>query len=164
MPSLEQMACWDSVNKVLVTHSGGKKRNIRTCHYDPGKNTWTKTMEVKILGKLKPEKDVPPGHTTLTVMYFDPVGKVCLLLQKPGWDKKTRKIDRPMLLWTYDAATGKWAKLAPGGAWPPPLQMEDRMRYLCWFDPHHNVFVINTGKKTWVYRHKKAEGAERTGE
>jgi hypothetical protein len=25
-----------------------------------------------------------------------------------------------------------------------------------YYDPERNVFVVNAGSKTWVYRHKKA--------
>jgi hypothetical protein len=82
-------------------------------------------------------------------MYFDPVGKVSILLVKPS-DGKRNRPPAPLTLRTYDAAEKKWAKLAPQGAWPP----EWTKASLCWFDPAHNVFVVNTCRETWVYRYK----------
>jgi hypothetical protein len=149
MPSPEQVGCWDSVNKVLVVHSGaGEKRLPRTCHYDPRTNAWTTTQEAKKLG------DLPRGHDNFTTMYFDPVGEVCLLLDHPS--RRSGLLE----LWAYETAKQKWTKLSPEGKWPAEKRKGRQM--LAMFDPHHNVFVLNAGPKTWVYRYKKAGRKEVT--
>jgi hypothetical protein len=148
MPVSEMVGCWDSVNRLLVVHSGtGKKKSIRTCHYDPKTNAWATTQEERTEGKI------PFGADTVARMYFDPIGKVSLLLTKGRSAKKGGGVARPPALWRYDAAKKEWKTLSPKGAWPPEMGKAT----LCWFDPAHNVFVVNTCTNTWVYRHKKLE-------
>ena len=75
LPGSEQVAAWDSENKVLVAHSGPRKKSPkRTTHYDPAANTWTKALEA-----AEDDKSVPRGHDAGTPFYYDSVGKVCLM-------------------------------------------------------------------------------------
>lgn len=72
-------------------------------------------------------------------MYYDPVVKACLL-----YDAST-----PGLMWSYSATDKKWTMNKVNGPACP------KGRIIAYFDEIHNVFVVNLGATTWVYRHKK---------
>lgn len=135
--TIENVMCYDAKNKVLIAHRGNDegedKRFVdkRTYHYDVAANSWTKVVE---------NKDGPVGHDARTLFYYDPVGEVGLL-----FERGRRKI------WAYSVKEKKWTELTPKGAAIP-----DWRRAIGYFDPARNVFVVNQGKETWVYRYRRA--------
>jgi hypothetical protein len=137
---IENVMCYDAKNKVLVAHrgnddaGGGDQRFVvkRTYHYDVAANSWTMTVE---------DKDGPVGHDARTLFYYDPVGEVGLLFERPR--KK---------LWAYSVTGKKWTELTPRGTAIP-----DWRRAIGYFDEARNVLVILQGKEAWVYRYRKAK-------
>jgi len=134
---IENVMCYDTKNKILIAHrgnDGGDDEPLvvkRTYHYDVVANSWTKVVE---------NKDGPVGHDARTLFYYDPVGEVGLLFERPR--KK---------IWAYSVAEKKWTELTPKGEAIP-----DWKRAIAYHDPARNVFVLNHGKDTWVYRYKRA--------
>jgi hypothetical protein len=134
---IENVMCYDSKNKVLVAHRGndeGEDQRLvvkRTYHYDVAANSWSKTVE---------DKNGPVGHDARTLFYYDPIGEVCLLFERPR--KK---------LWAYSVPQKKWTELTPRGAAIP-----DWKRTIGYFDEAHNAFVLLQGKDVWAYRYKPA--------
>jgi hypothetical protein len=132
-PIYESLMDYDRDNKLLVV----QEPNKATFHYDIKANQWT-----KVLDPGKDSSDAPSGHDARTQMYYDPVGKVCLL-----YDATT-----PGFMWSYSVKDRKWTKNKVNG--PEGL----KGRIIAYFDEVHNVFVVNVGPSTWVYRYKKQGG------
>ncbi len=126
-PSSEPVTCYDSENKAIVA-----QRSRTTYHYDVAANKWGVA-----LSKPKESSEVPDGLDHKSILAYDSAGKVCVLLTGKQ-------------LWTYKTAEKKWTKVTPKG--PGPVGG----RFMGYYDPERNVFVVNAGSKTWVYRHKKA--------
>jgi len=143
-PLTEAVVCYDSTRKLLLAH--------RSPLGDPAKDggvgrTWQMPINGEGLGEWKKvveKPDLPEGFDARSVFYFDPIGKVGLL-----YETITRAI------WSYDPDKTEWTKLKPEG--PPPPEKSDA-RPMGYFDPERNVFVVNMGTTTWVYRFKKTAG------
>lgn len=129
-PIYESLMAYDRENKVLVV----QEPNKATFHYDIKSNQWTKVLDP---GKDSP--DAPTDHDARTQMYYDPIGKVCLLYDA----------SMPGVMWSYGVKDKKWTRNKVNG--PEGL----KGRIIAYFDEAHNVFVVNVGSSTWVYRHKK---------
>jgi len=129
-PTYESLMAYDRENKVLVV----QEPNKATFHYDIKSSEWT-----KVLDPGKDSADAPAGHDARSLMFYDPLGKVCLL-----FDPRT-----PDRMWSYSVKEKKWTDNKVNGPEYP------KGRHLGYFDEERNVFVVNSGTKTWVYRHKK---------
>jgi hypothetical protein len=123
-PRAEVVTAYDAKHKVLVAQSGKN-----TYHYDVATNTWEHV--------LKDTEPMPAGHDARTPFYYDPVGETCLLFDR-----------RDGAMWSYSTPKKAWTKLTPKGPKPPTH------RAIAYFDPARNVFVVNAGETTWVYRRR----------
>ena len=137
-PPIETVVCYDPGRKLLLAHRGPPKEgaNCRTWHMavtGEGLGEWKKVLD-------KP--GLPNGHDARSFFYFDPVGKVGLL-----YEVSERAI------WAYDPDKTEWTRLKPEGA-PPPEK--GNARAVAYLDPERNVYVVNMGTTTWVYRYRKA--------
>lgn len=130
-PRPESIMCYDRANQRVVAQDSTRN----TYHYDLKTNTWK-----KVLSPGKDSPDAPGGHDARSVMYYDPLNKVCLL-----WDSKDASF------WAYDPAAVKWTKQQPQGDAVAPGG-----KHVGYFDEARNVFVVNRGARTWVYRYKRA--------
>ncbi|MEX0703675.1 MAG: hypothetical protein WD069_16380 [Planctomycetales bacterium] len=135
---IETVVCYDSARKLMLAHRGPPKagENCRTWHMPiegAGLGEWKKVLD---------QPDLPNGHDARSFFHFDPVGKVGLLYEVP-----TRRI------WAYDPDQAAWTRLEPDG--PPPPEKGDA-RTVGYLDPTRNVFVVNMGTTTWVYRYQAA--------
>lgn len=134
---IENVMCFDTKNRVLIAHrgndAGDDQRFVvkRTYHFDVAANSWTQTVE---------DRNGPVGHDARTLFYYDPIGEVGLLFERPR--KK---------LWAYSVTRKKWTELAPLGAAVP-----DWKRAIGYFDEARNVLVLLQGREAWVYRYRKA--------
>ena len=126
-PGAELVTAYDSASKVLVA-----QRGKTTYHYELAANSWKVA-----LSKPKESTEVPSAHDASSIFAYDSVGKVCVLLTGKQF-------------WTYNLVDNKWTKVSPKG--PDPLG-RSTMGY---YDPERNVFVVNAGSHTWVYRHRRA--------
>ncbi len=131
-PRAELVTAYDSANRIVVA-----QYCKITYHYVPSTNKWSKVLEMP-----KDSTEVPYGHDAYSLFGYDPVGEVCLLLES--------KRGKPAALWAYSPAEKKWTKLSPKGP-PPPTHHQ-----IGYYDPARNVFVVNSGATTWVYRCKRA--------
>jgi len=133
----EAVVCYDSIRKLLIAHRAPIKDGGPYC-------TWQMATTGDELGKwnkVLEAPDLPDGYDARSMLYFDPVGKVGLL-----YEIRTRAI------WAYDPDKTAWTKLKPEG--PPPPETSDAGP-VGYFDPARNVFVVNMGTVTWVYRFKR---------
>jgi hypothetical protein len=135
--TIENVMCYDTRNKVLVAHRGNDAAQDdsrwavkRTYHYDVAANSWTLTVE---------NEHGPVGHDARTLFYYDPAGEVGLLFER-----------HRRMLWAYSVPDKKWTQLQPRGAAIP-----DWKRAIGHMDPERNVFVVNHGQETWVYRYRR---------
>jgi hypothetical protein len=126
--------------KMLVAHARWGKgapsigyAESKTYHYSIEKNEW------KMVLHSRKKNDPPAGFDAATNFAYDPVGKVCLL-----WDRPYTGA-----LWAYDPGAVKWTKVALKGP-PPPTRGRDAN--LAYYDVARNVFVVNGA---WVYRHRR---------
>lgn len=134
---IETLVCHDPQRKLLIAHRGPfKEEKPRTWHMSlaedkPG--SWKQVVEAD---------DLPNGHDARSWMYFDPVGKVALLYERP-----TKAI------WSYDPDARRWTKLEPDGPAPP---FDERERVLAYMDTARNVFVVIGYDAVWCYRYRKS--------
>ncbi|HOX04795.1 MAG TPA: hypothetical protein PK280_00220 [Planctomycetota bacterium] len=137
-PGDESVVCYDSSRKLLIAHRSAYKAGGACC-------TWQMATAGDALGEWKKvveKPDLPEGFDARSMFYFDPVGRVGLL-----YDTTARAI------WAYDPDKTEWTRLKPEGA---PIPEKGDARPVGYFDPERNVFVVNMGTVTWVYRYKKA--------
>lgn len=134
---IETLVCYDRQRQLLIAHRGPANESLpRTWHMSLAGGQprgWEKVLEAA---------DLPNGHDARSWMYFDPVGKVALLLERST-----------MALWSYDPAERQWTKLTPRGPAPP---FETRERVVAYLDPARNVFVAIGYGRVWCYRHKRS--------
>lgn len=131
-PDNESLTSYDVSRKLIVAQTPQRS----THHYDIMTHKWT-----KVLNPGKESTEAPMGHDARSVMYYDTVNKVTLLY---GGDKAQDTV------WSYDADAKKWTANKVNG---PPCP---EGRTIGYFDEARNVFVINKGGNTWVYRYKRA--------
>jgi hypothetical protein len=74
-------------------------------------------------------------------MYYDPVNRVCLLYEH----------GKPDGIWAYAPGEKKWTRHTADG--PPCPETRKPISY---FDEARNVFVVNVGPSTWIYRYRTA--------
>lgn len=129
-PVYESLTAYDRENKILVAQEPGRA----TLHYDVTANQWTRVLDP---GKDSP--DAPVGHDAYSQMYYDPVNKVCLLYHP----------ESPESMWSYSVKDKKWTRNKVNG---PPCP---EGRIINYFDEVRNVFVVNLGDTTWVYRYRR---------
>ena len=148
-PAGEQVAAWDSVNKLLVTHCGpGKKGGKRTSHYSPATNSWELAFSAP-----REDMNAPRGHDAGTPMYYDPHNQVCIIYSQAKYSRGG-KDNSPTCLWAYSVKTKKWEKLSPKGPAAPKTR-KGRLPKLGYFNPEHNVLVLTRGTTAWLYRYKR---------
>ncbi len=142
MPGREPVAYWDPVNKILVaaTNTGRRGEDVDsfdriTNHYDPETITWKRVLTVQGADKA------PRAHDARCSFDFDPVSGHGILYELPE-----RQV------WAYNPTTTEWTKLPEPDGPPPPDERQPRP--LAYFDPAHNVLVVNQGTVTWVYRYQ----------
>ncbi len=151
-PIIESVMAYDPADRLLVAQSTERTERgtgkvvspRRTFHFDLASRTWKKTVQG---GEGGP--DAPRGHDANSPLFYDPVGKACLLFEGP-----TRT------LWSYDVKGARWARLAPQG--DPVPTPEQAGRYTAYFDPLRNVLVLCFGRTVWVYRHTSVASGART--
>jgi hypothetical protein len=131
-PRPESIMCYDRMHRVVVAQSP----NRSTYHYDVASNTWT-----RVLAPDENSDEVPRGHDASSQMYFDPINGVCLLYESA----------RPDGIWSYASATRTWTRHVPEGP-----EVPDTRKVISYFDEAWNVFVVNVGAQTWVYRLRNA--------
>jgi len=126
-PRTEAVMCHDRAHGVVVAQSP----NHATTHYDIASNTWT-----KVLNPGEDDTQSPRGHDAGTQMYYDPISQRCLLYDKV----------QPGSIWSYSVENKAWSRHTPNGPEAPTSKV------ISYFDEEHNVFVVNSGSTTWVYR------------
>jgi hypothetical protein len=130
-PENESLTCYDAKRKLIIGQSHVRK----THHYDIATHKWQ-----QVLDPGKDSTDAPCGHDARSVMYYDTFNHVALLFESK----------QPDTVWSYDPDSKKWtANKVTGPAVPEG-------RTIGYFDEARNVFVINRGANTWVYRYKRA--------
>jgi hypothetical protein len=119
---------------ILICASGPKKGQGRTWHYDIDSGSW----ELAVDGGT-----CPAGSPAGTVLKYDPVSRRALFYDGRGAPAITE----------YDPDGRRWKRLAPAGP-----ELSNGKRAIAYYDAARNVFVVNCGTKTWVYRHRKRNG------
>jgi hypothetical protein len=114
---------------LLVAATTADRGDGRTVQYDVAKNKWTRTGE---------GPDVPKAHVAHTPCGYDSDSGTLFLY-----------VNKKQTLWGYGVDANKWSKITPKGPLPPARKL------VAYFDPLRNAFVINSGRQTWIYRHKK---------
>jgi hypothetical protein len=127
-PRAEAVMAYDRSRRVVVAQSHDRS----TCLYDLKANTWR-----KVLDPGKDAKDAPRGHDASSLMFYDSVNEVTLLFE----------VRQPDGIWSYSVAENRWTRHTALG---PTLKAPGRV--IGYFDEARNVFVVNHGSQTWVYR------------
>lgn len=127
-PGSEQQTAYSPKHKLMVA-----VLKQETFVYDIVKNEWRRI-----------DGEIPfVAHDAKTVFAYDDNAGVFLLA-----DPRANKLA------LFDPAAGKWQELTPKGpGMPKPPYCVGKGYY----DPHHNVFVVQSAfaRSMWVYRHKQ---------
>lgn len=134
-PMSEMLSCYNPKHRVIVAHSVHAKSGGGTHHFDPVKNSWSRTVTWES-GKA------PIAQDYNAVIGCDPTSGDCLLFSNAKDSSG---------FWRYRPDVKAWQKESPKGELPPEGA---RPGYNGYFDPARGVFVIfeNAGKKVWAYR------------
>ncbi|HOX05107.1 MAG TPA: hypothetical protein PK280_01800 [Planctomycetota bacterium] len=138
---LESVVCLDPGRNMLIGHQGPAKDGKCRTRHNPLKDGvpqgWDVTVEA-----APPE--VPPGHDSDTLMYFDSAAKAAVLYDRAG-----------KAVWSYDPDAKKWTKQTPNGP-PPPFTDKPREGVIGYYDPERNVLAMIGHGSVWCYRLRKA--------
>lgn len=125
-PRAEAVMCHDRAHGVIVAQSP----DFSTTHYDIAANTWSKVLDPGDVGTA------PSGHDARTQMYYDSFNQTCLLFDTQNPDG----------IWSYSTTEKVWTRYTAQGPAGPSQKV------ISYFDEAMNVFVVNSGAETWVYR------------
>ena len=146
IPYREAVAAYDSANKILVVHRGGKYPQDppvvkHTHHYHVTPGRWEKVLSTP---------DAPPGHDGISPMTYDSVSGKCFISINMSEERARRRGYTTKLngLWAYTAKDKTWTRLTPDGPSSP--------QGMACYNPEHNVLMIDPGgEAVWIYRCKK---------
>lgn len=130
-PLAEQQTAYSAKHKKLVAVRGHD-----TFVYDVPANQWSKVVTDERIH----------GHDAHSVFAYDTHADVFLLAFPPdGRGKELR-------LATFSLAANRWEMIEPVGPGIPVIKYGG---YAGYFDPRHNVFVVQGrySERVWVYRH-----------
>jgi hypothetical protein len=132
-PMAEQQAAYSAKHRKLVA-----VLRSDTFIYDVAADEWSRAMTDERIY----------GHDAHSVFAYDSHADVFLLAFAPdGRGKELR-------LAAYSPAANKWQIINPAGPSVPVIKYGG---YTGYYDPHHNVFVIQGrySDRLWVYRHRR---------